>query len=191
MGMDAVWKKGRSHAQRNHGSLGNYAYCHTLPSKQGHLGYGGSSKAPGIANLCSSSCPRCQRGKRNKSGRATFGQDSPTNWEEIQLTYRFIYPSKKGTQKMDKTPSMNEHSSAWIIQTWVAFAVSTCGMLYGIYSMQAESIVKVFMAVCLLFVVSASLNLAKTTRDIHESKKIISKVSESKMQKFLIDNDLL
>ena len=92
---------------------------------------------------------------------------------------------------MDKTPSMNEHSSAWIIQTWVAFAVSTCGMLYGIYSMQAESIVKVFMAVCLLFVVSASLNLAKTTRDIHESKKIISKVSESKMQKFLIDNDLL
>ena len=42
----------------------------------------------------------------------------------------------------------------------------------------------------LIFTVGATINMSKTTRDLHESKKMIAKVEEAKVEKLLASNNL-
>jgi len=90
---------------------------------------------------------------------------------------------------MKNNQPVSEHSPAWIVQTWVAFLVSIAGMVWGIWSLGGAQNIKMFMTMGLLFVVSSSLGLAKTTRDVHESKKILSRIDEAKLQEFLSKHD--
>jgi hypothetical protein len=81
------------------------------------------------------------------------------------------------------------HNNAWVAQTWISFTVSITATLYGIAYLPADSWVKGYLGMGLLFSVGSTITLAKTTRDIAESKRIISRVDEAKLEKFLAEND--
>ncbi|KAM3102067.1 hypothetical protein ACKFKF_05905 [Phormidesmis sp. 146-12] len=45
------------------------------------------------------------------------------------------------------------------------------------------------MGMGVLFTVGSTFSLSKTTRDIHESKRLISRVDEAKLEKILAEHD--
>lgn len=79
-------------------------------------------------------------------------------------------------------------STAWIVQTWVAFVVSVGMTTIGIVNLPVNDWVKGFMGMGLAFSVGSTLTLAKTTRDLHESTKLTARVDEAQVEKLLANN---
>ncbi|NEO27767.1 MAG: hypothetical protein F6K03_12985 [Kamptonema sp. SIO4C4] len=83
-----------------------------------------------------------------------------------------------------------DHSSAWVTQCWAAFIIAIGGTAIGILSLPINNMTKGYMGMGLVFTVSSTISLSKTTRDIHESKKITSRVDEAKLEKILNEHQL-
>ena len=84
-----------------------------------------------------------------------------------------------------------EHSSAWIIQTWLSFFISISATSIGIIYLPANLWVKGFMGMGLAFTVGSTVSLTKTQRDIHESKKLTFKIEEARVERILTEHDSL
>lgn len=89
--------------------------------------------------------------------------------------------------KADLTPQM--HTSAWVFQTWAAFVLSLLSMIVGIGYLPVNNWIKGYFGMGLLFTVGSTLSLAKTTRDVFESRRILSRVDEAKLEKLLAEYD--
>ena len=83
------------------------------------------------------------------------------------------------------------HSPAWVVQSWVSFAVSTLATALGIYCLPDGGWVKGFLAMGLLFTVGASLSLAKTVRDMHEATRLNARIDEARVTKLIAEHDPL
>ncbi len=90
---------------------------------------------------------------------------------------------------MDR-PLITENSQAWMACVWISFAASISSMALGIYNLPAEFWIKGYMAMGLLFCVGSCFSLAKTTRDNHEARKLINRVTEVKTERMLHDYEL-
>ncbi len=90
---------------------------------------------------------------------------------------------------MDR-PTINENTPAWMAFVWISFGISVSLMSIGIYQLPAELWVKGYMTMGLFFCVGSSFTLAKTTRDNHESRKLINRVTEVKTERMLQDYEL-
>ena len=84
-----------------------------------------------------------------------------------------------------------EHSSAWVAQTWLSFFISISATSIGILYLPADLWVKGFMGMGLVFTVGSTVSLTKTQRDIHESKKLTFKIEEARVEKILSEHDSL
>jgi hypothetical protein len=84
---------------------------------------------------------------------------------------------------------INRDSLAWVFQVWMSFVVSIVVMAIGIGCLPVDAWMRAFLAIGLLFVVGSCLSLAKTTRDQHEQKKLINRITEAKAEKILRDFD--
>ncbi|MDF5730241.1 MAG: YiaA/YiaB family inner membrane protein [Rhizonema sp. PD38] len=82
-------------------------------------------------------------------------------------------------------------SNAWVIQTWVAFILSLSMTTVGVVNLPVSSWVKGFMGMGLAFSVGSTFTLAKTTRDLHESRRLNARVDEAKVEKLLSQHDIL
>ncbi len=91
---------------------------------------------------------------------------------------------------MSKNSLNQEHSAAWIFQAWASFIVSITATSIGIIYLPVDGWTKGFMGMGLAFSVGSTISLSKTQRDIHESKKIISKIDEAKIEKLLAENNI-
>ena len=80
-------------------------------------------------------------------------------------------------------------TTAWVIQGWVSFVLSISATSFGILNLPADGWVKGYMGMGVLFSVGSTFSLAKTSRDVHESKRLISRVDEAKLEKMLTEND--
>lgn len=89
--------------------------------------------------------------------------------------------------KYQKLP--NSHTSAWIAQTWISFVVSIAATTVGILYLPVDNWMKGYLGMGLLFSVGSTTSLAKTTRDIEESKRLLSRVDEAKLEKLLSGHD--
>lgn len=93
---------------------------------------------------------------------------------------------------MLKKPSINQdHSSAWIFQTWLAFILSLTATTIGIIYLPVDAWTKSFVGMGLAFSVTSTISLSKTQRDLHEGKKFTSKIEEARVEKILTEHDLL
>lgn len=81
------------------------------------------------------------------------------------------------------------HSSAWVIQTWLAFILSIGSTSLGIIYLPVDLWVKGFMGMGLTFSVCSTISLTKTQRDLHESKRFISKLEEAKVERILAEHN--
>lgn len=82
-------------------------------------------------------------------------------------------------------------STAWVIQTWAAFFISISMTTFGVINLPVDNWVKGFMGMGLAFSVGSTFTLAKTTRDLYESKKLTSRIDEAKVEKLLSQHDPL
>ena len=90
--------------------------------------------------------------------------------------------------KYDDVPS-GPHSGAWVAQAEIAFGVALASMIVAICYLPAGAWVRAFLALGLLFTVSSSLTLAKTLRDVHESRRVLRRVDEAKLERLLAEQD--
>jgi hypothetical protein len=80
------------------------------------------------------------------------------------------------------------HSAAWIIQSWVSFAVAISGMAIGIIYLPVDGWIKGYLGMGLTFTVGSTISISKTTRDIHEAQKLTARVDEARVEKLLSDH---
>lgn len=90
---------------------------------------------------------------------------------------------------MQKPISNQDHSSAWIIQTWLSFVLSISATAIGIMYLPVDAWTKGFMGMGLTFSVGSTISLTKTQRDLHEGKKITSKIEEARVEKILAEHN--
>lgn len=88
-----------------------------------------------------------------------------------------------------ETPATGPHSAAWIAQAQISFGVACTAMIVGVIYLPVDPWVRSFLGLGLLFVVSSSLTLAKTLRDMHEAKRVISRVDDVKLSRLLAEHD--
>lgn len=92
------------------------------------------------------------------------------------------------TMKKFDTPTP-VHTSAWIVQTWASFLISLSATAIGIWYLPVDSWVKGYLGMGLLFSIGSTISLSKTTRDIHEAGRLLSKVDEAKLERLLAEYD--
>jgi hypothetical protein len=87
-----------------------------------------------------------------------------------------------------QTIGTQKDSSAWVIQTWAAFVLSISMTSFGIVNLPVNSWVKGFMSMGMAF---STFTLAKTTRDLHETRRLTARLDEAKVEKLLSQHDPL
>lgn len=90
-----------------------------------------------------------------------------------------------------QTLGPQKDSTAWIIQTWAAFAMSISMTSFGIVNLPVDNWVKGFMGMGLAFSVGSTFTLAKTSRDLYEARRLTSRIDEAKVEKLLSQHDPL
>ncbi|ATB44174.1 hypothetical protein CYFUS_009656 [Cystobacter fuscus] len=89
-------------------------------------------------------------------------------------------------------PSANtsqDHSGAWVIQTWVSFILSVAVTAVGIYHLPVDGWQKAFLSMGLLFTVGSTFTLSKTVRDQHEQQRLTARIDEARVTKLLAEVD--
>jgi hypothetical protein len=96
---------------------------------------------------------------------------------------------------MSRTPNtaavQPAHSSAWVVQTWLSFALALGVTSLGIWHLPVDGWMKAFLGMGLLFTVGSTFSLAKTVRDVHEQQRITARIDEARMTKLLAEVDPL
>ena len=87
------------------------------------------------------------------------------------------------------TPSTTTHTSAWIAQTYVSFVISITATIIGTLYMPGDNWLKGYMGMGLLFSVASTASLSKTIRDVEESKTMMSRIDEAKLERLLAEYD--
>jgi hypothetical protein len=77
------------------------------------------------------------------------------------------------------------HSTAWIVQAWASFIIAISATSIGIIYLPVDNWVKGFMGMGLAFSIGSTFSVAKTSRDLHEAKKITARIDEAQVEKLL------
>lgn len=92
---------------------------------------------------------------------------------------------------MSKKSVNQDHSSAWVVQTWLSFVISISATAIGIFCLPVNGWIKGFMGMGLTFTVGSTISLTKTQRDIYEGKKLTTKIEEARVEKILSEHNSL
>jgi hypothetical protein len=85
---------------------------------------------------------------------------------------------------------ISKDSPAWVFQVWASFALSIGVTGIGILWLPLDGWIRAFLGMGLLFSVGSCLSLAKTTRDAHEQKRLVNRITEAKATAILRDFEL-
>jgi hypothetical protein len=80
-------------------------------------------------------------------------------------------------------------TSAFYLQSAIAFGVAVTAVLGGIYYLPATGWIRSFLGLGLLFVVTSSFTLAKCVRDQQEATQVLSRVDQARLERFLAEHD--
>ena len=83
------------------------------------------------------------------------------------------------------------HSGAWILQTWLSFALAVGVTAIGIYHLPVDGWMKAFLGMGLLFTVGSTFSLSKTLRDQHEQQRMHARIDEARVTRLLAEVDPL
>ncbi len=92
---------------------------------------------------------------------------------------------------MAKSNRNQDHSPAWIIQTWLSFIVAVSATSMGIIYLPVDTWIKGFMGMGLTFTIGSTISLVKTQRDIYEGTKLTSRVEEARVEKLLSEHNTI
>ena len=77
------------------------------------------------------------------------------------------------------------NSTSWTLFVKLTFVISLIGMGAFVFFMQGDLLVKGYLALNSLFLVSSTIMLSKTLRDDHEAKRWANRIEEAKTNKIL------
>jgi hypothetical protein len=69
--------------------------------------------------------------------------------------------------------------------SWLSFAVAVGSTAIGLWNMPVDPWIRGFMGLGLLYSVGSSFTLAKTLRDLHESRRVSAVVQSAKVEEIL------
>ena len=81
--------------------------------------------------------------------------------------------------------TMQSNSKGWLFFVKSSFAVALLATGAGIIFSPTDILVKGYLGICALFLVSTTITLSKTMRDEHESERIFNKVSDARTQQLI------
>ncbi len=81
------------------------------------------------------------------------------------------------------------HTSAWIAQTWISFLISISATAIGIVSLPVNPWIQGYLGMGVLFSIGSTISLSKTLRDVEESKRMLSRIDEAKLERLLAEYD--
>ncbi len=87
------------------------------------------------------------------------------------------------------TPTQSRNTSAFFLQSGIAFVIALLGMILGIYLKPVDPWIRAFMGLGTIFLVTSSFSLAKCVRDAQEEKYVITRLDRARLDKMLLDTD--
>ena len=81
--------------------------------------------------------------------------------------------------------NIQSNSNGWLFFVKTSFAMALVAMGAGILFGPSDFMVKGYLAMSALFLVSSTITLSKTMRDEHESHRLLNKISEAKTQQLI------
>jgi len=81
------------------------------------------------------------------------------------------------------------HSAAWVAVTKLQFAISAMALAIGLWYLPVEPWIVAYLVMGTLLLVSSTVTLTKTLRDLHEGGRLISRVEEAKLERILAQHD--
>ncbi|MCG8535393.1 MAG: hypothetical protein MI808_09880, partial [Pseudomonadales bacterium] len=76
--------------------------------------------------------------------------------------------------------NIQDNSSSWMFFVKASFVIALGATGAGILFIPTDFLVKGYLGICALFLVSTTITLSKTLRDQHENQRLINKISEAK-----------
>jgi hypothetical protein len=86
-------------------------------------------------------------------------------------------------------PVRHSTTAAYYTQAILSFAVSVLAMGIGIAYLSADSWIRAFLALGLLYVVTSAFTLAKVIRDRQDENQVVSRVDQARLDKLLAEHD--
>jgi hypothetical protein len=82
-----------------------------------------------------------------------------------------------------------EQSTAYFGQAVASFAVAMAATAIGVFQLEADSWVRAFLGIAVLYLVTSAFTLAKVVRDKQEAGRIVSRVDQARVEKLLAEHD--
>lgn len=81
--------------------------------------------------------------------------------------------------------NIQDNSSSWMFFVKASFVIALGATGAGILFSPTDFLVKGYLGICALFLVSTTITLSKTLRDQHENQRLINKISEAKTKQLI------
>jgi hypothetical protein len=99
-------------------------------------------------------------------------------------------PRRPADHKSMSTSLHSQTTTAFYVQAVVSFGVSAGATLAGIAYSHAETWMRAFLALGLLYTVTSAFTLAKCIRDRQEASAVTSRVDQARLDKLLSEHDM-
>ena len=77
------------------------------------------------------------------------------------------------------------NSGGWLFFVKASFGIALTATALGIVFAPIDLLVKGYLGICALFLVSTTITLSKTMRDEHENRRLINKISDAKTKQLI------
>ena len=87
------------------------------------------------------------------------------------------------------TQNHTSHSGAWIAFNYANLAVALAMTVGGVFFLPLEVWIKGYMLMGIAMLVSSSISVTKTIRDVQESARFLNKIEDAKTEQLLMRMD--
>jgi hypothetical protein len=89
------------------------------------------------------------------------------------------------------TPLRPHTTAAFFVQASISFAAALTALLAGVACLPMGGWPRAFLAIGVLYTVTAAFTLAKVVRDRQEETAVVSRVDQARLDKLLAEQDVL
>ncbi len=86
-------------------------------------------------------------------------------------------------------PQNQSHSGAWVAFNYANVAVALAMTVGGVFFLPLDVWIKGYMLMGIAMLVSSSISVTKTIRDVQESARLLNKIEDAKTEQLLMRMD--
>lgn len=83
----------------------------------------------------------------------------------------------------------SKQTAAFAFQAAVSFAVASGSVLAGILYLPVNAWMRAFLGLGVLYVITSTFTLAKVVRDAAESTRVVSRIDEARLERYIAEHD--